>query len=271
MLNAALDVKLQTVRAQVAKSIHRALTPDVPILMYHHITPSDYANDQYYEIPVALFEAQLDWLQGWGFQTISFDGLVEALRAGRRLPRRAVLITFDDAFTSFLELALPALLKRGMRATIFAPGGYLGATNVWDRARGLPERSIMTAKQLCCCAAEGIEVGSHGWLHRDLTLSNHSEIEEEMVRSKTHLEGITQQPIHAFSYPYGHYQRQHIHQLQTAGYRAATSIFSDEETVTSNLFAMRRIYIHAEDTLVRFRAKVSRLYLRYLGWRRTSH
>lgn len=62
---------------------------------------------------------------------------VQAALAGRgRLPPRAVLITFDDAYLDFAEHAWPVLMRLGLPVTLFVPTGFAGDPSRafwWDR------------------------------------------------------------------------------------------------------------------------------------------
>lgn len=66
-------------------------------------------------------------------------GLEDVLRAAKgelRLPRRAVLVTFDDAYRDFADLAWPILRRHGVPAALFVPTAYVGYTGPvfwWDR------------------------------------------------------------------------------------------------------------------------------------------
>jgi peptidoglycan/xylan/chitin deacetylase (PgdA/CDA1 family) len=57
---------------------------------------------------------------------------LNALRDGRRLPLRAVALTFDDGFQDNLELAVPLLESLGLPATFFlVPGMLSGEVHPW--------------------------------------------------------------------------------------------------------------------------------------------
>src|SRR5262249_41132743 len=115
----------------------------------------------------------------------------------------------------------------------------------------------------------GFEIGIHGWAHRDLTACTPEEIDEEVSRSRNYLQETFGLSADTFAYPYGKYSTRHFDLLRAAGYSGAVSIFSSESYVTSNPFAMRRIYVHSGDSLGRFRIKMSPLYLRYKAARKT--
>ena len=68
--------------------------------------------------PVAVSDAEHDvWLSQADF--------ADALSAIRWLPSRST-VSFDDGNASDLEIALPALLERGMSATFFVVADRLG-------------------------------------------------------------------------------------------------------------------------------------------------
>jgi peptidoglycan/xylan/chitin deacetylase (PgdA/CDA1 family) len=112
-----------------------------------------------------------------------------------------------------------------------------------------------------------MEIGSHGWSHRDLNLCRENEQTEEIGRSRQELEAILGERIQAFAYPYGNYASRHFQSLAQAGYQGAVSIASAARSVTGNAFAMRRACLQPRDEGLRFRLKLSRLYWRYRAWR----
>jgi peptidoglycan/xylan/chitin deacetylase (PgdA/CDA1 family) len=239
---------------------------NIPILLYHHLIAGDHADRRFYELSISQFEEQLDLLKRFEFETITFASLMRMLDNTEAARPRMAIITFDDAFCSFRELALPALQRRGMHATLFVPAGHLGGTNSWDAARGFPERPIMNEEELRSVAKAGIEIGSHGWHHRSLPMCNDSELEEEVLRSREKLSSLVS-TVDYFAYPGGEYSPRSCAIVERAGYAAAASIFSGERSVTANRFAMRRVYIHPGDTSLRFRIKLSDIYLRYKAFR----
>lgn len=245
----------------------RAVEFDVPILMYHNLDASASGRMRPYTVTCAAFERHLALLDSLGYSTLSFDDL-RAIVVGERPPtNREVLLTFDDGYESFLRLAVPALLRRGMTATVFVVAGELGGQNHWDLGTDIESRRLLSANEVRDVQALGMSVGVHGWAHRDLLRCSDRERSIEISRSKEVLEELLGRPVTTFAYPFGHHSASLFQALKAAGYRDAVTMFSEESHVTSNPFAMRRVYVHPGDGLVRFPLKLSRAYLRHCALR----
>ncbi len=236
---------------------------DIPILMYHHLESEHPAKTQY-SISKRQFEDQLDTLHRHKFTTVNFARLLNARAGGSPLPRRSVLLTFDDGYLSFFDYAVPALRARGMTATSFLVAGELGRFNQWDDASGIPRRLLMGQTHVEKIVAAGFEIGSHGWRHRDLLACSRDELDEELQRSRQTLTaGFGVEPT-IFAYPYGRYSDELDTSLACAGYQAAVTASSDSK---NNRFTLRRVEIHSRDTRFSFRVKLSPFYLRYKAFR----
>src|SRR5574339_54700 len=80
----------------------------VPILLYHHIGFSLQGNTIYYVSPEA-FDQQMNLLYQWGYQTISVELLVRAIKEGAELPTKPVILSFDDGSETVYSTALPLM------------------------------------------------------------------------------------------------------------------------------------------------------------------
>jgi peptidoglycan/xylan/chitin deacetylase (PgdA/CDA1 family) len=70
------------------------------------------------------------------YDVVAMADVVAAFRGRGRLPRRALLLTFDDAYRDFLAGAWPLLRARSLPATMFVPTALPstpGAAFWWDR------------------------------------------------------------------------------------------------------------------------------------------
>ncbi|MDT3425974.1 biofilm PGA synthesis lipoprotein PgaB [Paenibacillus forsythiae] len=88
----------------------------VAVLMYHHLSrkppkPSILSVDR--------FEGQMKLLKQEGYNVITMDQYRRFMLGNGRIPDNAVLLTFDDGYESFYELAFPILRKYGYTAVDF--------------------------------------------------------------------------------------------------------------------------------------------------------
>ena len=70
------------------------------------------------------------------YRVVSMPEVLEAVEKRTPLPKRAVLITFDDAYADFAEIAWPILKQFRLRATMFVPTAYSNQPERafwWDR------------------------------------------------------------------------------------------------------------------------------------------
>jgi peptidoglycan/xylan/chitin deacetylase (PgdA/CDA1 family) len=240
---------------------------DVPILMYHHVHPVPGPASLTITQELQDFIRQLDTLQHYKFTTITFGRLFRKLDGGQPLPPKPVLITFDDGYESFYEFVYPALASRKMVGTVFVVASQIGGYNRWDAERGAKTLRLLSAGQIQELIAGGMEIGVHGWAHRDLTACSEAEAREEIVRAKQEIEKRLGVRPQVFCYCYGKYATQHFPLLQEAGFSGATAGSTIYRHVTSERFAMRRLNLNSTDAGLRLRLKLSPLFLRYIAVR----
>jgi peptidoglycan/xylan/chitin deacetylase (PgdA/CDA1 family) len=109
------------------------------VLTYHRIAerpndPDDLDPALVSATPVE-FERQVAWLAS-NASPISLDDLLAVQAGEAQLPRRAVLVTFDDGYRDFGEVAWPLLGLHGVPAALFVATAYPGHHGHgfwWDR------------------------------------------------------------------------------------------------------------------------------------------
>jgi peptidoglycan/xylan/chitin deacetylase (PgdA/CDA1 family) len=117
--------QLDSATAQLAGAAVREPIHGVPVLVYHGIGRSTGdVDDRRYLVTRDNFAEQMRALTGAGFSAITTDDLALYLRSrdSSLLPRKPVLITFDDGRTDAMVQADPILRDTGMRATMFVIG-----------------------------------------------------------------------------------------------------------------------------------------------------
>lgn len=159
------------------------------------------------------FAAQVRWLHAAGYHAITQGQLLGAELLGLPLPRRPVLITFDDGYRDVLWNAAPILHRLHMPATMYV---------ITDRVGG-PDPSFLTWAELRRLEQLGFEIGSHTVHHVDLTHLSHEAAARELVGSRRVLERRLDRAVPWFSYPEGRFDRSVVADVARAGYLLAVT------------------------------------------------
>jgi peptidoglycan/xylan/chitin deacetylase (PgdA/CDA1 family) len=233
------------------------------ILMYHGISKQPAFNC----IAASLFDEQLAWLQA-RYTVVPLSELVENLSpSAPQNTSNLAALTFDDCYVNFAELALPVLQKFNMHATVFMPTGKAGYYNDWDEGMsGFRRLEIMSYDMLRQLPGDGVEIGSHGISHRPLNRLAYSDLEKEMVQSRSDIEQHTGKPVRFFAFPYGMYPFKYRHRLSDArngllgGYRAACGSSWDRFNTIENIHLLNRITLADSDSFDDFQDKLNGYY-----------
>lgn len=195
------------------------------------------------------FRRHLDHLAAEGFTAISMAGFLQWHQGQAPLPRRPILLSFDDGHISNAELALPALRERGQRAIFFITAGRIqgGCRSPIADRRFQPEPPDkgcwITWPHLRSLLAAGMEVGSHGLSHRAPASLAVEELRRELVESKRILQEGLGTAIDFVASPTG-YDSRHLAPLaREAGYKAALQGVIGRNSRSTDPFALRRIVL----------------------------
>jgi glycosyltransferase involved in cell wall biosynthesis/peptidoglycan/xylan/chitin deacetylase (PgdA/CDA1 family) len=250
----------------------RPFSDKLLVLCYHAI--EDQSDDPVlapYGVPPTLFNEQLDWLTRHGFSFVTPDQFAAYINSNAPLPRRPVLITFDDGYESLLDLARNVLQPRAIPALAFTVTGMASATNEWDQAYGSGRMKLLAPDQLRDLAASDVEVGSHSRSHREMPLLDGSEQEEEAAGSADDLAANGLPRPRFFAYPFTFADVASKAAVRQAGYCAAFGGPVGWVTRRSDPLALPRVMILASDRGWRFQLKVQapRVFAK-LAWLRES-
>lgn len=239
-------------------------TTVVPILMYHEIagrkeTTSPLAVDP------AAFTEQLEYLRAEGFSTLTAADLAAAAGGSIPLPRRPVVITFDDGFADFHTNALPALVSCGFTATVFVTTGWIADAGQ-DSAGTRPGR-MLSWSQVLEAAGAGIEIAAHSHGHPQLDQLAGQRLRDELEISKALLEDRLGRIVPGLAYPFGYSNARVRHQVRELGYEYACSVSNAIAGSASDSFSLPRLTISRSTELRAFGRiaagqDLPRLYLR---------
>lgn len=199
-------------------------TVPVPILMYHHISLplTQSPLDQSLAVNPTMFKAQLNYLKAQGFHSITFNQLFDALYYGAPLPKKPIILTFDDGYDDAYTNAYPMLKAQGFGGMFYIITGKVG----WKGQATWPQLREMLRN--------GMQMGSHTINHLDMgqvMQSSQAQAQQELQVSQSTMQKNLAIPIQQFCYPSGepfrHYslalQQEIVSLLTQDGYVGATT------------------------------------------------
>jgi peptidoglycan/xylan/chitin deacetylase (PgdA/CDA1 family) len=197
---------------------------DLLVLCYHGISET-------WPAPTSVrpgdFERQLEELTRRGYRGAT---LSEALTVPPA--ERTLVVTFDDAHRSVLELAAPIMARLGIPGTVYVPSSFPDSEkpmawdgyDVWLGTEHEHELHCMGWEELRGLAAEGWEVGSHTRTHPRLSRIEDDRIETELTASRSECEENIGVPCTSLAYPYSDYDERAVRAAAKAGYRFAVTV-----------------------------------------------
>jgi peptidoglycan/xylan/chitin deacetylase (PgdA/CDA1 family) len=103
--------------------------PTLSILIFHRVRP---VPDPLFpgEMTASRFE-HLMTLVARAFNVLTLGQAITAIDCGA-LPRRSLVITFDDGYADNAQVALPILRRHGLPATFFIASSFLDGGRMWN-------------------------------------------------------------------------------------------------------------------------------------------
>jgi peptidoglycan/xylan/chitin deacetylase (PgdA/CDA1 family) len=175
---------------------------------------------------------------------------------------RYCAVTFDDAFVSVVDNALPELRARGIPCTIFVPTGSIGRHPAWlERSHNDATEKVADAPLLQAIVRQGlVRIGSHSVSHPDFRQLAEAEAREELRRSKAELEEILGREVVSFSFPHGAYTARSMDIARECGYTRVFTIEPARLADPYGEFAIGRVRVQPTDWPIEFRLKVRGAY-----------
>ena len=191
------------------------------ILCFHKLTDRfTYGSTNY---SPERFSRLVEYLLNAGFKFVS---LKESITGG---DPNNIAITFDDSYAHLIRTLPPLIVKYKLKPSIFVPTAFIGKKNSWDYSSFIIGEPHLDKTQITELSSMGVEFGSHGHRHIDLTQSGAETLDEELHQSKSILEEILNRAVDTFSFPFGRFNSVIVGALKKIGYsRAFTMRFPSE-------------------------------------------
>jgi peptidoglycan/xylan/chitin deacetylase (PgdA/CDA1 family) len=205
----------------------------VPVLCYHQIrdpTSADSAADRQYIVSPSVLEAQLQALEEAGYTPVTGEAYVAHMARGAKLPRKPILLTFDDASGGQYTRALPILKKHHFVATFFVMTVVLG------------KEGWLSKGQVRALDRAGMTVAAHTYDHKEVPQYVGEDFKTQLTDPGRELRKLVGHKVELFAYPDGAYSAAAIKPMFIAGYRAAFQL-ADKLDRKHPLWSIRRIIV----------------------------
>lgn len=129
------------------------------VIMYHGVTRKRHEDPIWTQLPLHLFEAQIDFLHRY-YHPVTLGQVLRSLHGRERLPERAVLLTFDDGLKNNYSVAWPILRAKKIPAVIFLTVDFIGGSamlwpdELYLLIKGAWEQGVPVPNPLATCCSQ---------------------------------------------------------------------------------------------------------------------
>jgi len=228
------------------------------ILMYHRIAPQiSGVSDPTWNVTPTRFRRQMRGLLSLGYRPWPLRRMIEYHHAGRPIPARTFVVTFDDGYENVYLNAWPILKALSIPATVFVATAYLDADRSFPfddwPAKDSAHVPVAAWKPLgiseCVEMIEHglVEIGSHAHTHADFrrrpaAFRDDLETSLRVLRERFGLDPVT------FAFPYGFQGPELAAAVREAGTLCALTTQRALVTPRADPFTWGRIWAEGTDT-----------------------
>lgn len=225
ILTTLLAITLQA-RTALSQSETHAI-----ILAYQRI---DEPVNQDSNLSYEQFENHINLLLHENYNIIPLSWFVKSIQNNKPLPERSVVITFEGAFKSALQNAIPLLNRYRIPYTVFVPPRTIETDQAshmsWKNIKQLAERDHVT-------------IGLHPDFYEKQTNKSEKELQSSINSAiSLYRDKLGKQPEY-FAYPYGEINEIYQQLVQKSGLKVALGQQSGPASKESNPYALPRFTI----------------------------
>lgn len=227
----------------------------VPIIMYHSILKSNPQNSNYIVNPSTL-ESDLIYLKHNGYETITVKDLTAYVYDGKPLPKKPVMLTFDDGHYNNMYYAYPLMKKYNMKMVISVVGEYTDKFS--DGEHSNPNYSYLTWEQIAELQNSGyVEIQNHTYAMHSITKERagsmkakyetkkqyQNELSKDLLKLQNKLKETTGTSPTAFTYPFGKISNDSAEIVKSLGFKASFSCAEGISEISKNpesLYMLKR-------------------------------
>lgn len=242
--NSRLNRDVQTAENTATEQDHK--TNGLSICMYHYVydknnPPKEQLNNNFIE--VHDLEAELKYLTENNYYFPTWEEVRKYVKGELLLPKKSVVLTFDDGAYSFLNLGVPLFNKYKVPVTSFLIGNLEGKKKVKKYAS-----EYMTFQSHSYNMHRGGGNIGHGGI---FPVMNHNDAVADLQKS-IRIGGNSD----AFAYPYGDYNDSCIQAVKDAGFKCAVTTEYGRAKVGDDPLVLPRIRMLRGQSLDSFKKLV---------------
>lgn len=208
----------------------------IPILMYHDIVTN--VKDSSAQVSVNQFKDQLSTLLSEGYTPINFADYMAYKEGKKGLPKKPIIITFDDGYKSNYTNAYPVLRDKSIEATFFVPTKVVGTQTTandhftWEEAKEMEKSGL-------------IDIQSHTYSHCNMSQLNENELLLEITKSFEMIENhLGPRDVKVISYPEFKNSKKARQTCYNLGIQLQITDLAAKNKLTDYPTKLRRIHVH---------------------------
>ncbi|WP_252109263.1 MULTISPECIES: poly-beta-1,6-N-acetyl-D-glucosamine N-deacetylase PgaB [unclassified Halomonas] len=262
---------------------HAERTPDDFVVISYHDVVDRQVTPNLPIYPQTITRARLvehfNLIDAEGYQPVSFQQILDARNGGEPLPDKAVLLTFDDGYSSFYDIVFPLLKLYGFPAVQAVVGSWLdvpaggqvpyGSITLprsrflsWDQVRELDESPLVEIASHTFDLHQGVIGNPQGneqgaavttiWNRQtgyESEAAYTARIREDMARTHEQFEEHLEREPRMMVWPYGAYSQASLDLAAEVGMRYTFSLLSSPNRSGESLASIHRYLIDQETSL----------------------
>lgn len=240
---------------QASAEVTNANEIQLPILMYHSLL-KDPSKQGKYVVSPELFEKDLQYIKKQGYTPVFMKDVIAYVEGNGKLPKKPIVITFDDGYYNNYYYAFPLLKKYNMKAVISVVGKM--SDDFSQTPDENPNYAHVTWDHILEMHLSGYwEIQNHSYNCHTYTGRNgvaqtSSESDEHYKQFLTsdicHLQDkiayVTGVAPNTFTYPFGSFNENTDSILKSIGFKATLSCTEGVSTIkrgdTEGLYQLKR-------------------------------
>ena len=232
----------------------------VVVLCYHHIVSDEEAAkvNNGAIISASEFKEQMKYLHDNGYYAATLSDMESFLYSKTRLPKRTVLITFDDGYESAYTYVYPILEEYGLHGVVFIIGSAVRTT---PQEKGT--LAMLSVDEIREMSKSGfIEFGSHTFNAHYFVKDKKSafvemdenELSKDFRDMDSFFEKIGMPKVLSIAYPYGQFNAKIVNEALVQGYKLGFTVNPGFVYQDSSPMTLNRMVIFPGKSLSEFKA-----------------